>query len=209
MKEHPDAGHVSFSVRIDGISSSQAIILPDGSTLPAAISPGLLVVASERNVIFRQGEPAGEGLQELAEDGNPCPLIQHLAARPGIRKAEFVIPNLSYKVSAKAGDRLHFAVMFVHSNDLFYSFGPAGLPLFDDEQRPISGDLTSYVDLWDAGTEANQAPGVGPDQAPRQAFPGAGTKTNEPVRLIREVKDGFCYPSTEKVIRVRVTPAEN
>lgn len=44
--------------------------------------------------------------------------------------------------------------------------------------------------LWDAGTEMNQPPGKGPDQAPRQAMPGAGAEERNVVRL---VDDGFDY----------------
>lgn len=197
-------GHTKFAIRIEGVSGPDALVLPDGSKIAAPISPGVLAVADASNIIFRPGARAGHGLQELAEDGNPCVIIEHLARKPDVKKAEFIIPNLHYQVAAKPGDRLHFAVMFVHSNDLFYSFAPDGLPLFDDDQRPISGDVTGYVNLWDAGTEANEAPGVGPGQAPRQAFPGDGTKTKEPVRLVSEVGDGFHYPPTEKVIRVTI-----
>lgn len=200
-------GHVKFAVRIEGISGPDTLVLPDGSTTAAPISPGLLVIGRAANVIFKLGAPAGHaGLRELAEDGNPCPLIERLAREPGVQNAEFLVPNLHYQVFAKPGDRLHFAVMFVHSNDLFYAFGPADLKRFDTEHQPISGDMTRFVELWDAGTEANEAPGVGPSQAPRQAFPGAGTKTRDPVRPVSAVQDRFCYPPTEQVIRVTITP---
>jgi hypothetical protein len=90
--------------------------------------------------------------------------------------------------------------MFGQSNDLFYAFGDAGLALFDATGAAMTGDVTSYVALWDAGTEANQWPGVGPDQAPRQAGPDTGA--DDPVATVRPVSDGFTYPAVDHVVRV-------
>ena len=62
-------------------------------------------------------------------------------------------------------------------NDYFYA-NDAGIPLFDSKGRPVGGDVTSRIVLWDAGTELNQELGVGPDQAPRQKAKNTGaTKT--------------------------------
>ena len=47
------------------------------------------------------------------------------------------------------------------------------IALFDASGRPISGDVSSALGLWDAGTEVNEEPGVGPDadeKAIRSAF---------------------------------------
>ncbi len=201
---HRDVG---FAIRVEGVSGPHTLVLPDGTATAAPISPGLLAVATADRVVFQPGSLAGKaGLESLAEDGNPCPLVARLAKRDGVTDAEFIIPNLHYRVTAKRGDRLHFAVMFVHSNDLFYAFGPDGIPLFDAAGHPVSGDMTQYVSLWDAGTEQNQAPGVGPDQAPRQPAPGIGVNEREPVQLISDVHDGFSYPATASVIRITVTP---
>ena len=199
--------HVGFAIRVESLTTPQTLVLPDGTTTAAPISPGLIAVTSGDAVLFKAGDVAGDsGLQQEAEDGNPVGFVTHLAAKSGFTDAEYIIPNLHYRISAKPGDRLHFAVMFVQSNDLFYSFDPAGLPLFDDAHLPISGDMTQHVALWDAGTELNQAPGVGPDQAPRQTAPTVGTKTKTAIKLIGDVHDGFTYPATQNVIRITVTP---
>jgi len=100
------------------------------------------------------------------------------------------------------GDYLSFATMFVQSNDLFYGFEDRGLRLHDENGNPITGDVTAFVDLWDAGTEVNQEPGVGADQAPRQAGPNTGTTENGVVRLVSELGDGYVYPADEQVIRL-------
>lgn len=199
--------HVGFAIRIESVTGPQTLVLPDGTATAAPISPGMIAVGTAENALFKAGDLAGDsGLELLAEDGNPVGLIARLAGKSGVSDAEFIIPNLHYRVVAKPGDRLYFASMFVHSNDLFYAFDPLGLPLFDDLRQPISGDMTQRVTLWDAGTELNQAPGVGPDQAPRQPAPGVGTNTKNAVMKVSDVHDGFTYPATQNVIRITVTP---
>jgi hypothetical protein len=71
----------------------------------------------------------------------------------------------------------------------------------------VSGDLTSRLHLWDAGTEVNQEPGFGASQAPRQMAPNTGASEKKPVRLVAETKDGFAYPAVAQTIRVTITPA--
>ena len=58
------------------------------------------------------------------------------------------------------GQSVSFAAMLTESNDWFFATGPDGIPLFTDGV-PTSGDVTKYVSIWDAGTEANQEPAVG------------------------------------------------
>src|SRR5205823_12964939 len=111
--------------------------------------------------------------------------------------------NEDFTVTATPGDRLHFAVMFVKSNDLFYAPREGGIALFNGKGRPIAGDRTADLVLWDAGTEVNEAPGAGPNQATRQSQPNTGPDENG---VVRPVKDGFTYPAVAKVIRVTITP---
>ena len=73
---------------------------------------------------------------------------------------------------------------------------------FDKDGNPLAGDITEKLLLWDAGTEVNQAPGVGDEQAPRQKMPETGKAENGVVRL---VNDGFVYPNTKDVLRVTIT----
>jgi hypothetical protein len=76
--------------------------------------------------------------------------------------------------------------------------------LYDDSGNPLTGDITNMFDLWDAGTEVNQEPGVGMDQAPRQSGPDTGMDENGTVRLITDVNDGFTYPDDNQVINVMI-----
>ena len=71
----------------------------------------------------------------------------------------------------------------------------------------MSGDITSLIYLWDAGTEVNQEPGLGPDQAPRQNAPNTGASERKAVQLAKDVRDGFNYPKVSGVLRVTITPA--
>ncbi|MBI4470263.1 MAG: spondin domain-containing protein [Acidobacteria bacterium] len=115
---------------------------------------------------------------------------------------------LAFNVSALAADHRGRATtftvrnpMFGQSNDLFYSLGEKGIALFDALGKPLQGDLTRDLVLWDAGTEQNQEPGAGPDQAPRQRTPNSGPAENEP---IHPVADGFMYPRTTEALRVTI-----
>jgi hypothetical protein len=93
--------------------------------------------------------------------------------------------------------------MFGQSNDLFYGPGSKGIALFDKGGNPVSGDVTRDVVLWDAGTEINQEPGFGPDQAPRQPAPNTGAGEKKPVE---PVKDQYVYPPVAQVLRITISP---
>ena len=83
---------------------------------------------------------------------------------------------------------------------LFFAFEGEGLPLFDGEDAPRTGDVSEHLKLWDAGTEANEAPGAGPNQAPRQEG-STGTPEN---RAVAPVDDGYAYPLPTDTIRVTI-----
>src|SRR5688572_20686052 len=118
-----------------------------------------------------------------------------------------IMPGQAFEVSFTAGRgaRLSFATMFAESNDFFFAPDGDGIPLHDDAGAPVSGDLTDRVALWDAGTEMNQEPGLGPDQAPRQAMPDDGAPDPDP--RVRAAPDTFDnLPAVADVIRVTLEP---
>jgi hypothetical protein len=96
---------------------------------------------------------------------------------------------------------LNLITMFGQSNDLFYAPTHA-IALFDEKGNPVTGDITSSFELWDAGTEVNQEPGIGADQGPRQKMKNTGAAENGTVRL---VNDGFVYPNTKDVLRITIS----
>ena len=96
--------------------------------------------------------------------------------------------------------------MFVQSNDWFYGFTDGGLELFDDGD-PISGDVTTRLAVYDAGTEQDTAPGTGPDQKPVQDPMATDVGPDESVAIARAADrhPSFTIPATSQVIRVTVS----
>lgn len=213
------ARETRFTVRVENTSGMDGLAASDGTRWPFAVSPGTWVVDERDGHLFTVGKKAGSELEAQAEDGNPEALAASLGSRAhgghmlhgffnlpaGATVPGPITPGGAYEFSfqARPGMKLSFAMMFGQSNDLFYA--PAkGIALFDEKGRPISGDITSRLSLLDAGTEVNQEPGIGPDQAPRQKAPNTGAPESKPVA---PVKDQFTYPQTERVLRVSITPA--
>ena len=104
----------------------------------------------------------------------------------GMTAAGPAAPGGSFKFSFHAGPqhKLSFATMYGFSNDGFYAPEGNGIALYSGD-TPVTGDITSQVMLWDAGTEANQMPGAA------NAHDGANTTDN--VQLMSAVGDGYDY----------------
>ncbi len=186
--------------------------------LTSPIAPGAFAVHNVDSVLFGSGVAVLEnGLESLAEDGSPAALGSALESVHGVSASgvftnpvgsdsaapAFPGDSYSFEIEAVAGDRLSLASMLVQSNDLFYAPSGTGIELFDESGSPISGDVTSQFLLWDAGTEVNQIPGVGADQAPRQSGPNTGESE---MGVVMQVDDGNMYPDVDLIIRVTITP---
>jgi hypothetical protein len=212
-----DRGEGLEALAEDGDPSMLAAALESRTGVPVILAPGVWAVHTEDAPLFTAGQPDhSEGLEALAEDGDPSGLAATLSSMADIASSGVfntptgasepgpVLPGSSYgfMINASPGSELSFATMFVQSNDLFYAPGEAGISLFDMNGTPIAGDVTSQVMLWDGGTEVNQRPGVGPDQAPRQAGPDTGADENGVVQL---VSDGYAYPDVMEAIRVTIS----
>jgi len=209
-----------FKVRIENVSTPDLLKSSTGATAPAGLSPGLCILTSSAtNPAFVVGHPDhGMGLEAQAEDGNPADLAKNLAKVKGVMSVQVfntpagadkpgpIGPNGAYEFTftAKPGTYFTYTQMFGQSNDLFYS-PEKPIALFDKNGKPIDGELTAQVKLWDAGTEVNEEPGFGPNQAPRQAAPNTGKSEKEAVRAIEDVKDGFTYPQTAQVFKITIT----
>ncbi|MFT5749230.1 MAG: hypothetical protein ACI93S_000483 [Ancylomarina sp.] len=115
-------------------------------------------------------------------------------------------PGGTYTFSFDAGNgaKLSLATMLAQTNDLFYGFGDEGLALYDENGDAVEGDISSELMLWDAGTEVNQMPGSGTDQAPRQSGTNTGADENGTVKKITDVNDGFTYPALTEVIKAEL-----
>lgn len=212
--DHDEMGDsVTYVVRIENISGD--------SDVPTPFSPGVWVLHSEPGALFIEGEAdKGYGLEALAEDGDPSALAEALngmdlhagvfntpvgADGPGV-----ILPGQAYEFEVKVtadAPYLSFAIMFVQSNDLFVGPGEAGIALIDMDGMAMEGmhDVTADLELWDAGTEANEEPGVGGDQAPRQSGPNTGLPEIE--GTVRVVDDGYTYPDVSALVKVSIDKA--
>ena len=94
-------------------------------------------------------------------------------------------------------------IMMGKSNDWFYAPGESGIELFKNG-KAISGDITTQMIMWDAGTEVDQEPGIGSDQGPRQKAPNTGKAEDA---LVHKIQDGKTSSNAPAVMRITVTPA--
>lgn len=110
-----------------------------------------------------------------------------------------------FEVHAAPGARLSFATMFAQSSDWFYAPDGEGIPLWDGTGAQIDGDVTDQLFLWDAGTEEDDEPGVGADQAPRQAGPDTGAADDDDTVRLSVDEWGTVPPATD-VLSVTIEP---
>lgn len=119
----------------------------------------------------------------------------------------------AYEIELNAGKKqsLSFVSMLGESNDWYFAPGPDGIPLYDATGAPISGDVTSQVSLWNAGTEIDQEPAVGDATGPKQPNPTFGAADPDAtVRLVPAVAPltaggTFTLPAIASMIRVTLT----
>ena len=182
-----------------------------GGQIP--LSPGVWALTKgAANPFFEVGEPASAGLEDVAEDGNVALLADEAGAISRVVDSATLPDPLgpilagqsyTFTVTASPGERLHLATMFVQSNDYFFA-DANGIRLFHGA-IPVSGDVTSAINLYDAGTEVGGVPGTGADQVLTQGgLLDVGADENGVVAPASD--DGFELPADEDVIMVTVTP---
>jgi hypothetical protein len=208
-----------FTVRVENVSTPATLRLSSGESAPAPNAPVLWVVHTRPGVLFSPGHhDPGVGLEALAEDGNPEPLAQHLAAggeKGVVSSGAVAVPvgdsapgpalpgkHYEFSFSASPGQRLSLASMFGQSNDVWIGTDEEGIALFGARGQPVTGDVTAKLYLWDAGTEVNEEPGAGRFQAPRQPGPNSGPAEHAKVG---RVQDGFTYPAVVQVVKVTLS----
>jgi hypothetical protein len=87
---------------------------------------------------------------------------------------------------------LSIAMMIGQTNDVFIGTRSSGVMLLDSNGIPrpavdVQKDLMHCLATWDAGTESNEVPGVGPNQGPRQLAPNTGEI--DPMNVVRLYSD--------------------
>ena len=207
-----------FTLRVENITKPDAFTASNGVKWSLAFSPGTAVVHTAKAPVFASGKKdRRQGLEAQSEDGDPSTLAKSLAASKGVKSITVfntpvsasapgpITPGAAYEatISAVPGDRLSMTLMMGQSNDWFYAPAEAGIDLFKNG-KPISGDISSQLILWDAGTEMDQEAGIGSDQGPRQKGPNTGKAENG---VIRKVQDGKTYSNASSVLRLTITPA--
>jgi len=220
-EDMPDLGQGVEHIAEDGNPMDLGNYVADhtGVTYPA--SPGVWVVHNQgAKALFTEGsDDYGDGIEAIAEDGNPSELGGNLGSLDGfVDGAVFntpagesgpgpITPGKSYTFSfdAKPGENLSFATMLAATNDVFFAPADTGIALFDSGGNPISGDVTGMIYLWDAGTEENEQPAVGPNTVTNQLDKNTGVDENQPVRLLSDVNDGYTYPPVDQVLKVTIS----
>jgi len=206
----------TFTIRVENATSGEALKLSNGKTAPFVIAPVLYVVhTGNANPLFVGGQAdAGRGLRTLAETGNPGPLSKSVSGAAGVVSVDAdakpvgainggpLAPGQAYEftVSAEPGQFLSIAAMFGQSNDWFYS-NDRPIALFVGG-KPVSGNMSAQISLWDAGTEVDEEPGLGPNQGPRQKNPEAGIREHQ---VIAHVSGKWTHPKSG--FKLTVTPA--
>ncbi len=208
---------VKFTVKVENVSSKEMQTASDGSKWPFALSPGFWAVHKEEVRFFNEGKPTGQnGLESQAEDGNPSGMVNFLMGHhSGMQHGVFNTPNAAetpgpigpggtfeFTLTAKAGMKLSLITMFGQSNDWFYASEPGGIKLFENG-KPLSGDITSKFFLWDAGTEKDEEPGIGTNQAPRQKAANTGEAENGKVHKVKDIKYAG---KNSQFFRIIITP---
>jgi len=202
----------------DGFSQVEAMRATENTGLTVPFSPGVWAIHRiGTRPLFSRGNPDfGNGLEAIAEDGNPEALANALSNNSDVgQSAIFNTPvgsdtpapigsggRYQFSFTAIPGDRLSLATMFVQSNDWIYSFNEIGLPLFDGNM-PISGDFTNSIRFYDVGTEIDEFPGAGLNQVIRQAAANTGAvDADNTVRRVDAVPDNV--PRKNELIRVTI-----
>lgn len=205
----------------DGNPSELAEFVADNTGVTFPASPGVWVVHSEGGrPLYTEGDADyGDGVEHIAEDGDPTTLGANSDSLDGVIRGEVfdmpvgaddpgpIVPGSSYEFSfdASPGQRLSFVSMLAATNDAFFGPADSGIALFDDG-TPLEGDVTEQVYLWDAGTEANEEPLVGPNTVTNQLEPDTGMTGEGSVQLLSDVDgDDFDYPDVDSLLRVTIS----
>ena len=147
------------------------------------LAPGAFIVHTSMETLFAEGVvDRGEGLEALAEDGDPSTLVASLGALATVSVSEHSPPPMGQtsrdphfpgRATASPSKQRPATISRSQPCSCSQTIGSSqrpssGISLFDGE-APLDGDITDLVYLWDAGTEVDETPGQGENQAPRQA----------------------------------------
>ena len=162
----------------------------------SVLSPGVAYVHNgEQSPLFTNGSPitTANGLEELAEDGDPSISYDYLNAMENVTAVRNSAPAapgeaLTFEIEALPGQRLNFATMFISSNDWFVANNQAGIELFNEDGSAKSEFNVNKNYLYDSGTEEDQVVGFGNGQ-PMNGNASVSDDADANVRRVKELDD--------------------
>ncbi len=177
------------------------------------LSPVLVVVYNGiDNPVYKIGEnDRGQGLKELAQQGNADILAAALKTMKGVKEV-YVLPALgtrvllpvigeqvggkvSQSIMYTKGDRLAIATMYGFSNDWFFATPASGI------DPAVKGDVSTSIGLYDNGTAIDQFPGAGITQFNLAGTPLAESK---PIQAVPNPNPFTTLPPIKDIIRVTI-----
>ena len=208
-----EATPTAWTLTLTNVSAPGDLVTSAGPA-DIALAPGVFVVHDPAWALLSPGRSvAGSPLEALAEDGAPHSLLSLLDTTEGVYEAgllsdleeggyrEAAMPPggaASIDVELSADQRLSVALMFGQSNDVLVAALSVAPP-------PGGGELP--LSLWDAGTELNEEPGAGADQAPRQAAANTGAEEQGGVYEVSgEDAQGWPWPDPSTFVRLEARP---
>ena len=210
----------NFRFTLANISDPGGLSTSAGPT-DIGLGPALVVVHVAGFSLFEAGANAEDTpLESLAEDGDPTALTTALSADPDIAAvrslavldgdyhAAAMLPGESAYVVANVGpeDRVDVVFMFGQSNDTLVATPPGGVA-FVPPLSEVGFSMAADLHLYDAGTEVNEEPGAGPNQAPRQAAPDTGIPEGGVITETSGMDaQGYAWPSIPEFLTLTVAP---
>ncbi|MFK8003962.1 MAG: spondin domain-containing protein [Polyangiales bacterium] len=187
--------------------SPEAGVMGESGMYAPRFSPGWVRVDGP---LFVEGDAASSALSFLAEQGDPTGLASSGGSSipeefEDSYEGSPLTSGVTFRTRFEAlpGQQLHFASMFIESNDTIVG---GEVALFDGDV-PLSGDITSDFAYFDVGSEVNEEPGFGEGQ------PGGTMGGEDEAGVVTrfEVMDaaGFRYAPLDSVIRFELVVCES
>ncbi|WP_303921988.1 spondin domain-containing protein [Draconibacterium sediminis] len=209
MDQHPIFmdGELDYGMGLEALAETgnagplgEYLEMHSGYVSPVAPVLWAVHAKDEMPIFTNNTADRGEGLELLAETGNPGDLAASLIGM-GYHAGAYAIPDgknsagplfpgdtYTFSIDAKPNQYLSIASMLGNSNDIFFAFGDSGIKLnFGNDAQ----DITEEVMLWDAGTEVNE-------------YPGTKSMDEDEGGVVRLLDDGFMYPDVDKIIKVTI-----
>ena len=210
----------TFTVRVENISQGEALKLSTGRTAPFVSAPTFWVLhTSAANPIFTGGRPeSGNGLEQLAETGNPEGLLKYVSAESGVAGV-----GAAARVHRRDGRRASHPGAGVRVRDL-RDTRPVAVARLDvrSVERPVllqrasdralrrrtarpwrRDDAALAVGRRDRG---QRGAGAGPEPGAAPEVSGRGRAPSS--RPSPTCATGSPIPRTTQVLRLSITPSD-